>query len=100
MITMDDDRIVSDSTSHYAMLATEFWWVLSWLPGRVVTENQALTGILIAEELNAAPAPDDLSSLQGWIDTWASGLGLSGIAATAAVRNCAARPETSVQHAY
>ncbi len=82
MITIDEDRIVSDSTPHYATQATEDWWILSWLPGRVVNQNQALVGVLLSEELTADGHD---ATLHGWLDVWAHELGMTGAAVTTAV---------------
>lgn len=49
-----DDRISSDVTPHYATrhpdpVPGEPGWAVSWLPGRVVGHNEAISAMMIAE---------------------------------------------------
>jgi len=50
--------MVSDVTTHVAVRCPD-GWDLSWLPGRLVTRDQATTGMLLAEALACAVDPQD-----------------------------------------
>jgi hypothetical protein len=52
-----DEVMTSDATAHTARPVAG-GWELSWLPGRVVDRNQAVSGMVIAENLAAGVAPD------------------------------------------
>lgn len=73
-----DTRMTSDKTTHSASLvdAERGLWRLSWLPGRIVTRNQAITGMTLAESLKHDLRPQD--SRWQVLDQWASELGLTG----------------------
>lgn len=92
VIVMTDDRIVSDATAHIARRIVGTSWTLSWLGG-VVDEQCALEGMLLADEA-ANPRLNSESPAWPWVETWAHQLGLSGVAAVAAVRDV---PTQSVQ---
>ncbi|MQY24338.1 hypothetical protein NRB20_74730 [Nocardia sp. RB20] len=59
-------RIVSDVTSHYASSAGVGGWTVSFLPGRRLSREQALTALRAAEEFAR-------------IQSQASTLGLTGL---------------------
>lgn len=98
---IDDYMISSDFTRHTAtrdsrkvadLLANGGCgdWSVSWLPGRALTRNQAITAMTIAEAVKTHT--DDLahnqSQLWGHIDGWAAELGLSGPHAVAEASIC------------
>ena len=64
-------------------------WAVSWLPGRRLTRNQAVTAMTIAETIGRIPAsagPEAYSDrLWLHVDGWAAELGLSGPEAVALV---------------
>lgn len=88
MIVVENQKICSDTTVHYARAAIGAGWVLSWLPGRIVAESQAMSGVLLAELVAAKRVlhPQDLA----WIGVWAAALHVDVDAAVAAVRRAPA----------
>lgn len=84
MLVISDDRIGSDATTHAADRITDLEWKLSWL-GTTVNEMQALTGMLLVDELaTATPAPASTTWI--WLDRWAADLGVATQTAVDAVR--------------
>lgn len=79
-MTITDDRMTSD-TPHRAARNPEHQgvWGVSWLLGRTLTRNQAITAMTLAETV----ATGDLTSERTWlfIDGWAEELGLAGATA-------------------
>jgi hypothetical protein len=79
-----DSLMVSDNTRHTAARRPDGTWVLSWLPGRALDRNQAITGMTIAEavaqiqEEGRAAVIDYTHRLWPHIDGWAAELGLTG----------------------
>jgi len=75
-----DTRMTSDLTRHTAQAAPGGGWAVSWLPGRVLTRDQAMTGMTIAEAVNIHA--DDLADSQHkmwlFIDGWVAELGITG----------------------
>jgi len=73
-------------------------WLLSWLPGRVLDRNQAITGMILAELVGAElePAAREWPDYKAWaeenpdlalhVNGWAGELGLSGGFAASMVR--------------
>jgi hypothetical protein len=51
-LTINDRTMTSDDTDHTARLAPgeQHQWEVSWLPGRRLTRNQAITAMTLAEE--------------------------------------------------
>jgi len=77
-LTIRDDSISSDHTRHTARLApgSEHAWQVSWLPGRLMDRNTAITAITLAEVV----AADDVNSghrLWLHIEGWSAELGLT-----------------------
>lgn len=54
MITSD----ITPETAHYIPLATGGQWILSWLPGRALTREQAVSGMVL-DEILSTPDPAD-----------------------------------------
>jgi hypothetical protein len=69
-----NDVMTSEDTRHQARLV-ESGWELSWLPGRVLDRNQAVTGMVLAEAVG--DDSDVGSSRWPLISALASELGLS-----------------------
>jgi hypothetical protein len=76
-IRITDTSISSPDTPHTAT-ATRGSWRVSWLPGRALSRNQAITAMLIATIVGdrGMGLSDDPIWLQ--LDKWAGELGLSG----------------------
>lgn len=72
--------MTSDQTRHTARAADDGGWTVSWLPGRTLTRNQAVTAMTIAEAVGAHA--DDLADNGGrwWlhVDGWAAELAITG----------------------
>lgn len=74
-----ETEMTSDQTRQTAQARDEGGWAVSWLPGRILTQNQAVTAMTIAEACAA------VADLHMHIDNWATELGIGGPAAVAAV---------------
>jgi hypothetical protein len=78
-------EMTGDVTRHTAQAAEGGGWTVSWLSGRTLTQNQAVTAMTIAEA--AAEHVDDLADNGSpwWlhIDGWAAELGITGPEAVA-----------------
>ena len=77
-LTIRDDSISSDHTRHTARLApgSEHAWQVSWLPGRLIDRNTAITAMTLAE----VAAMDDVNPghrLWPHIEGWTAELGLT-----------------------
>jgi hypothetical protein len=85
-LTIRDDSISSDHTMHTARLAPghERAWHVSWLPGRLMDRNTAITAMVLAD----AVGPGDVHTGHGiWphIEGWAGELGLTAPDALAGI---------------
>lgn len=87
--TINEDSMTSDATRHTAA-RTERGWAVTWLPGRVLTQAEAVTAMTIAEHVDAALDPYSETRIWPHIDQWAAELGLSG---TDAVAEASLAPE-------
>jgi hypothetical protein len=73
-LTINDRSMTSDRTPHAARRTPgEQQWEVSWLPGRRVTRNQAITAMTLAE----ATSPADRNRLSPHIQGWAAELGMT-----------------------
>lgn len=79
-MTIDDDRMFSKDTPHTATRHGDHW-VVSWLPGRKLDRDQAITAMTLAWEVACWPAPHG----ERWpfIVAWAGELSLKGTEAVA-----------------
>jgi hypothetical protein len=70
----------SDLTRHTARAVEGGGWAVSWLPGRTLTRNQAITAGLIAEvvKTHADDLTDNQHPLWLHIEGWAAELGITG----------------------
>jgi hypothetical protein len=77
---ISDTEMTSDETRHTARAAEGGGWVVSWLPGRTLTQNQAITAMTIAEAVAAHADELGNSGSRWWlhIDEWAAEMGLTG----------------------
>jgi hypothetical protein len=88
-VKITDTEMTSDLTTHTAKL----WpfqgapaWSVTWLPGRVLTHNQALTAMTIAEAVTTGLTAGNVDYWAGdaagdWqlnVDQWAAELGITG----------------------
>jgi len=74
--TITDRLMRSTDTAHTARL-TDAGWEVSWLPGRVLDRNQAVTAMTIAETVGRGVRLSD-DPIWPHLDGWATELGLSG----------------------
>lgn len=87
-LTITDERMVSDRTPHTAVPVDSAQpygqWTVSWLPGRVLTRNQAITAMTLAEIVAAMQDKGETTVIDHhhrlWpqVDAFAAELGLSG----------------------
>jgi hypothetical protein len=89
-VTINDRTMTSDRTPHAARLAPgqDHQWEVSWLPGRRVTRNEAITAMVLAETCSPAEARER-NRMWPFIQGWAAELGLT---ANHAVTRIAATP--------
>jgi hypothetical protein len=80
------ETMTSNATSHSARCVGEDRWTVTWLPGRVLSGEQAVTAMTIASTVagHQAPATDPLSDAE-WavLDDWALELGITAAEAAA-----------------
>lgn len=82
-ITITDTSMSSPATPHTAT-ATGGGWKVSWLPGRTLDRNRAITAMTIADIVgDGVPRADDPIWLH--LDGWAAELSLTAPAAVARV---------------
>ena len=76
-LTINDTTMTSDQTAHTARHApTRSGWEVSWLPGRVLDRNTAITAMILAD----TAAEQDLHEghrLWPFIQGWAEEVGLA-----------------------
>ncbi len=77
-LTITDTVIRSDQTTHTALRSKSGRWHVSWLPGRTVDRNQAITAITLAEVVGARGVRLPGDPIWPFLDNWAAELGLSG----------------------
>jgi hypothetical protein len=79
-LTITDNLMRSDQTPHTAAAwpvpGEPTLWTVTWLPGRNLTRNQAITAMSLAEHIDRNGSRDWLPA--GHIDAWAGELGLTG----------------------
>lgn len=93
-LTINERDMTSDRTPHAARLAPgqEHQWEVSWLPGRRVTRNEAITAMLLAETCGPAEAAQR-DRMRPFIQGWAAEL---GVTAGQAVTRIAALPAWAI----
>jgi hypothetical protein len=84
-VRISGTEMTSEQTRHTARAAAGGGWAVSWLPGRTLTQNQAVTAMTIAEAVvvHAGELADSLSRWWLHIDRWAAELGITGPEAVA-----------------
>lgn len=83
-LRITDEEMTSDATAHTAVRVPGVGWSVSWLPGRMLGRNQAVTAMMLADE---AAAEQLGSGHELWpvIEAWAEQLGMTGPEAVARV---------------
>jgi hypothetical protein len=81
-VQITNEKMTSDSTPHTAQ-ATDGGWSVTWLPGRVLTRNEAITAMTIAESIDAALDPYGAERIWPHVEGWAAELGVDAVDAVA-----------------
>ena len=77
-LIINDVTMTSDQTAHTARLAPgQHLWEVSWLPGRALDRNSAITAMTLAD-LTSEPDLNERHHLWPFIQGWAAELGLTG----------------------
>ena len=77
-LTIDDDSITSDGSAHTAHRAPGNGnrWEVSWLPGRRLDRNSAITAMILADVTTRGDVhPGDRNWI--FVEGWAAELGLT-----------------------
>ena len=82
-IRINDEAMTSDTTPHRARTDGD-GWAVTWLPGRVLTRNQATTAMVLAETV-AGGIGDHTGKRWLFIEGWADELGITGADAVAKI---------------
>ena len=83
-LTINDTIMTSDQTAHTARHASSRnGWEVSWLPGRTLDRNTAITAMILADT-SADEGVREGHRLWPHIQGWAAELGLTGPEAVAA----------------
>jgi hypothetical protein len=94
-LTINDTTMTSDQTGHTARLTSggQHLWEVSWLPGRALDRNSAITAMVLADHARE-PDLNERHRLWPFIQSWAAELGLTGSDAV----NQVSRPDAPGQH--
>ena len=93
-LTINDTTMTSDQTPHTARHEhSRNGWQVSWLPGRILDRNSAITAMVLADT-SADDRVREGHRLWPHIQSWAAELGLTGPEALAA----ASRPPDGIHH--
>ena len=78
-LTITDTTMTSDQTAHTARQAPgrQHLWEASWLPGRLLNRNSAITAMVLADLVGEGDL-DERHRLWPFIEGWAAELGLTG----------------------
>jgi hypothetical protein len=78
-LTINDTTMTSDQTAHTGRQApsSEHLWEVSWLPGRVLDPNSAITAMVLADHAGERDL-NERDRLWPFTDSWAARLGLTG----------------------
>jgi hypothetical protein len=78
-LTINDASMTSDQTAHTARhaLRSQHLWEVSWLPGRVLDRNSAITAMILADHAGEHDL-NERHRLWPFIENWAAELGLTG----------------------
>ena len=92
-IAITDTTMTSPATPHTAT-ATGGGWQVSWLPGRTLDRNQAITAMTIADMVGGTGVPRADDPIWLFLDGWAAELGLTAPGAVARVSESPAGRDT------
>ena len=78
-LTISDTTMTSDQTAHTAQkaLGRQHLWEVSWLPGRALDRNSAITAMVLADHAGERDL-NERHRLWPFIESWAAELGLTG----------------------
>ncbi len=78
-LIINDATMTSDQTAHTARLAPgrQHLWEVSWLPGRALDRNSAITAMTLADHAGEHGL-NERHHLWPFIESWAAELGLTG----------------------
>ena len=77
-LAINDSTMTSDQSAHTARLAPgQRQWKVSWLPGRALDRNSAITAMILTD-LAGEGDLDERHHLWPFIESWAAELGLTG----------------------
>jgi hypothetical protein len=77
-LTINDATMTSDQTAHTARLTPgQHLWEVSWLPGRALDRNSAITAMTLAD-ITGEHGLSERHQLWPFIQGWAAELGLTG----------------------
>ena len=78
-LTINDTTMTSDQTAHIARQASasQHLWEVSWLPGRALDRNSAITAMVLADHAGDRDL-NERHRLWPFIESWAAELGLTG----------------------
>ena len=78
-LTINDTTMTSDQTGHTARLTSgsQHLWEVSWLPGRALDRNNAITAMVLADHARERDL-NERHRLWPFIQSWAAELGLTG----------------------
>ena len=77
-LAITEIAMTSTQIPHAARARDGGGWEVSWLPGRILTRNQAVTAMTIAETAATRDLTDNTDTMWPHLDNWAAELGLSG----------------------
>ena len=90
-IKITDEAMTSDTTPH-STRPDGNGWAVTWLPGRVLTRNQAITAMVLAETV-AGGIGDHTDKRRLFIEGWADELGITGADAVGKISYYGTHPE-------
>jgi hypothetical protein len=78
-LTINDTTMTSDQTEHTALQApgNQHLWEVSWLPGRALDRNSAITAMTLADHASERDM-NERHRIWPAIESWAAELGLTG----------------------
>jgi hypothetical protein len=94
-LTINDTTMTSDQSAHMARRTpgSQHLWEVSWLPGRGLDRNGAITAMVLADQSGERDL-NEKHRLWPFIEGWAAELGLTGSDAISRV----SRPGSLRQH--
>ena len=78
-LIINDATMTSDQTAHTARLTpgSQHLWEVSWLPGRALDRNSAITAMTLAGHVGQGDL-NEQHQIWPFIESWAAELGLTG----------------------